>query len=158
MNEFNSNPASSKHISVFSLIIIFNLSMFAGLIVSFLIMRSINAVPDNAPVSKELLENQMISSWSAVVKGRVVEKTGSTFIITHIIEELDPVYSIRDVNDGKTMEITYTPEKTVFLFGSSGQKISLDELAVGSIIRGYVTIVKSGVRQEMRGEVFSVKK
>ena len=157
-----SNGIGSKHISLFSLMIIFILSVLTGILISIMLKtETAYLTPENnLPVSQELLQNPLFSSWSAHVSGRVIAKTNSTFTISHIIEEFsNRTRTIKDANDGKTLEITYIPEMTVLKkdprIGS--QQFALYELAIDSIVNGNVKILQSDNQMKINGGVFFIQ-
>lgn len=146
----------------FGLLTVFVLSVLLGVVLSMALKAS-GATPDmpaDMPVSQELLQNPMLSSWSASVKGRVIAKTEDAFTISHIIEEFGRgTFTVKDANDGVTMEITYVPGITVLKQDSrtGGKQITLEELAINSIVNGGVSIVQSERQMKVQGGALIVR-
>lgn len=123
-------------------------------------------MPENKlPVSQELLQNPLLSSWSAHVSGRVIAKTNSTFTISHIIEEFgNRTHTIKDANDGKQMEIMYVSGITVFKKGAQTESeqfafdnISFEDVYIGSVVNGNVKILQSDGQMKIKGGEFFVQ-
>ncbi|MBI2523454.1 hypothetical protein HYW19_03620 [Candidatus Woesearchaeota archaeon] len=168
MNEFNPNSASFNHITLFGFMVIFILSVLAGVLISIMLKTTAAyLMPEKytLPVSQELLQNPLFSRWSAHVSGRVIAKTDSTFTISHIIEEFgNGTYTIKDANDGKQMEIMYVSGITVFRKRTQTESeqfafdnVSLKDFSIGSVVNGNVKILQSDGQMKIKGGVFIVK-
>lgn len=148
--------------SKFFFLTIFILSILSGTIVSGIMKEQKDYIlPDNAilPIPKELLQNPVLSGWSAHVKGRVIAKGNNTFTISHVIEKfVNRTRTIKDANDGKIMEIEYVPGITMFKqYTQSGiRNVEFGDLAVGSIVNGGITISQSNGMWKIIGGSFGI--
>lgn len=115
-------------------------------------------------ISKELLQNPILSNWSGQVKGRVVDKTDDSFTISQIIEEYAPqgFRIIKDATAAAKLKVTYNPDKTNFKQDPHTSKvqeaayISFPDLRIGDTVSGGVAIQKPGIKWQVIGRNFFV--
>lgn len=134
------------------------------------------AVVEELPFSLDLLQNPVLTLWSAAVSGKIIAKTDDSFTISHVLFGFDPqknTLQIEDIDDAKTLRILYISEQTEFRLvfpqegnlqeGRSGKNIiqipeeviDFADLPIGVVVEGNVTFREADEGWEARGSLFN---
>lgn len=109
---------------------------------------AINTVLEGVPVSTDLLKNPVVYEWRGSVEGVLIEKTDDTLVLSENAATINiPLMG----SPGETFFYRTSPESGVGL-----QQISLDEIDVGTRLRGEFFVVSGLASDEIVGSSFTV--
>lgn len=125
----------------------------------------------NLLLPKELLQNPILSLWSAQVQGKVVAKTENSFTLAPVKFENDPKTgstSSTDISNSQNMIIIYNKDRTelreIQAVQGTDENVSikhktirLSDLELGKIVMGSVDFDKKGESFEVVGKRLDIQ-
>lgn len=120
--------------------------------------------PAKLPISLDLLQNSMLSNWTARVEGRIMAKDIQSFTISHIQRQFSATGSaaIKDVGDSKQLQIIYLKDKTSFKQTKHTREkeetitINFPDLTIGSLVTGTIEMYQTNNKWFLIGKNFTI--
>lgn len=153
-------PSSNRLIIILP-IIIFLISALAGFFISKNFIPPVRPKPQgypftditNLPVKFELLQNSILSNWSAHVQGKIATKSQDSFTLKPITIEYTATGSavVKEIGSSNSLKIIYIPGKTTFKQNIAATQteaklteVNFSDIPLESVVNGTIESYQPG--------------